>query len=92
MEHGRARFRGRVASSTEHTGNGDRGLFGVIDDHTEVDVQYSLSFGSEQQYAVSIGAINVFDEEPPDTFFRGYSEELHNPFMRQLYGRVSASF
>ena len=72
--------------------SGNKGLFGVIDSHTEVDVQFAYEFGPQRQYSLAVGAINVFDEEPPDTFFRGYSEELHNPFMRQVYLRVGASF
>lgn len=71
---------------------GSKGLFGQIDSHTEVDVQYAYEFGASRQYSITLGAINVFDEEPPDTFFRGYAEELHNPFMRQVYVRAGASF
>ncbi len=72
--------------------SGNKGLFGVIDSHTEVDVQFAYEFGPQRQYSLAVGAINVFDEEPPNTFFRGYSEELHNPFMRQVYLRAGASF
>jgi iron complex outermembrane receptor protein len=72
--------------------DGNKGLFGQIEDHTEVDVQYSIEFGPQNRYDIALGAINVFDNAPPDTFFRGYSEELHNPFMRQLYIRAGASF
>lgn len=72
--------------------SGNKGLFGVIDSHTEVDVQFAYEFGPQREYSLAVGAINVFDKEPPDTFFRGYSEELHNPFMRQLYVRAGASF
>ena len=68
-----------------------KGQFGVIDSHNEVDIQYGYSFGDNQQYDFKVGAINVGDKEPPATFFRGYSEELHNPYMRQLYVRFSAS-
>ncbi|MDG2278431.1 MAG: TonB-dependent receptor, partial [Pseudomonadales bacterium] len=62
-----------------------------VDAHIEVDLQYNYRFGVEQQYTVTIGAINLFDEEPPDLYFNSYIPEVHNPFLRQIYGRVSAS-
>ena len=60
--------------------------------HTEVDVQYRYTFGRDSNYDITVGAVNVFDEEPPTAFFTGYEEALHNPLMRQLYIRRGASF
>ena len=62
-----------------------------VSDHIEVDVQYNYRFGAEQQYTVTVGAINIFDEEPPDLYFNSYVPEVHNPYLRQIYGRISAS-
>ncbi|MEM7080327.1 MAG: TonB-dependent receptor [Pseudomonadota bacterium] len=59
--------------------------------HVEVDVQYNYRFGSEQQYTFTVGAINLLDEEPPDLYFNSYIPEIHNPYLRQLYARMSAS-
>lgn len=69
-----------------------RGAFGTIDSHTEVDVQYRYTFGRDSNYDITVGAVNVFDEEPPTAFFTGYEEALLNPLMRQLYVRMGASF
>ncbi len=68
--------------------SGNGGLFGAVDDHTEVDLQYSYRYGENQNYSVTIGAINILDEEPPDAFFTGYVEAVHNPYMRQVYLRA----
>ena len=66
-------------------------FFGVVDSHTEVDLQYQYMFGRSQQYNITVGAINLFDEEPPFTIFEGYTPRVHNPFMRQVYMRFGAS-
>jgi iron complex outermembrane receptor protein len=71
---------------------GGRGAFGMVDSHTEVDVQYRYTFGKESNYDITVGAVNAFDEEPPSAFFTGYEESLHNPLMRQLYVRMGAAF
>ena len=59
--------------------------------HVEVDLQFALNFGDEEQYNVAVGVINAFDEEPPFSRFEGYVTRVHNPFMRQLYARFSMS-
>ncbi len=59
--------------------------------HTEVDVQYSYTFGRDDRYTASIGAINVFDEETPFGRFDGWEPTVHNPYMRQLYARINVS-
>ncbi len=90
----------------QHTGNmtvryiselkddifGDRSpTASTVDSHVEVDLQYALNFGNEEQYNVAVGVINAFDEEPPFSRFEGYVTRVHNPFMRQLYARFSMS-
>ena len=62
-----------------------------IDSHLEIDVQYTYTFGENQQYNFSVGAINVMDEEPPFAIFEGYVTRVHNPFMRQIYARIGAT-
>ena len=69
-----------------------RGQFGTIDSQTEVDVQYRYRFGEDSNYDITVGAVNLFDSEPPPAFFTGYEDALHNPFMRQVYVRVGGSF
>ena len=72
-------------------------IFGIrppvaeIDASTEVDVQYQVLFGEDRQYSATIGAINLFDREPPFHAFEGYVTRVHNPYMRQIYGRLSFS-
>ncbi len=63
----------------------------VVDSHLEVDVQYAYSFGDQQQYSVTVGAINVFDEEPPFYTRDGSLQRVHNPYMRQIYARFGLS-
>ncbi len=63
----------------------------TVDAHTEVDLQYQYTFGDAQQYNIALGAINIFDEEPPFHRFEGYVTRVHNPFMRQLYARLKVS-
>ncbi|MDE0053732.1 MAG: TonB-dependent receptor [Gammaproteobacteria bacterium] len=63
----------------------------VVDAHTEVDLQYQYTFGDAQQYNIALGAINIFDKEPPFHRFEGYVLRVHNPFMRQLYARLTIS-
>ena len=63
----------------------------VVDAHTEVDLQYQYTFGDAEQYNIALGAINLFDKEPPFHGYEGYVLRVHNPFMRQLYARVKIS-
>ena len=63
----------------------------VVDAHTEVDLQYQYTFGDMRQYNLTLGAVNLFDEEPPFHGYEGYVLRVHNPYMRQLYARFSLS-
>ena len=56
-----------------------------------MDLQYQYTFGDAEQYNIALGAINLFDKEPPFHGFEGYVLRVHNPFMRQLYARVKIS-
>ena len=57
-----------------------------IESHTEIDVQYSDSFGENDAYSIHVGAQNLMDEMPPDAPF-AYLARVHNPYGRQLYAR-----
>ena len=57
--------------------------------HTEIDVQYSYTFGEGDRYTASVGAINLFDKETPFARFDGWEPTVHNPYMRQLYARLN---
>jgi iron complex outermembrane receptor protein len=69
-----------------------RGQFGTVDSHTEVDAQYRYTFGEDANLDITVGAVNLLDEEPPAAFFTGYEDQLHNPYMRQVYVRMGVSF
>lgn len=63
-----------------------------IDDHVTVDLQYSYTFpelfGSGET-TLTIGAINLFDEDPPTLDDGpGYDSKIHDPRGQILYGRV----
>lgn len=56
------------------------------------DVQYARRFGSSNQFEVSLGMINAFDKKPPTAKYTGYLSSLHDPYGRQAYVRIGASF
>lgn len=67
----------------------------AIDDHVTVDVQYSYQFqgmfGTDGPI-VTIGAINLFDEDPPTLDDGpGYDTKIHDPRGQVLYGRVKVT-
>lgn len=66
-----------------------------IDDQTTVDLQYSYQmqelFGNRGPI-LSIGAINVFDDNPPSVDDGpGYDSKIHDPRGRVVYGRINVS-
>jgi iron complex outermembrane receptor protein len=58
-----------------------------IDAWTVFDVQYSLDLGD--RYSIAVGALNVFDEEPPTAAFTGYLPSLADALGRQAYVRFT---
>lgn len=65
---------------------------GTIDSWTVFDAQYAYSFGPRDNYQVAIGAINLFNVEPPSAAFTGYLPSLHDVLGRQAYVRLTADF
>ena len=70
--------------------------FAQIDSHTTVDLQYSYRFGGigpVQDAAITLGVINLFDEEPPfvDTD-GGFETRTHDPRGRLVYARLKVGF
>ncbi len=64
-----------------------------IDSQMTVDVQYNFRFRYGTSPTFSVGAINLFDEDPPRvTTNGGYDSKVHNPLGRVLYARVSFPF
>lgn len=56
------------------------------------DAQYSLNFGKDDRYDLTLGMINIFDKAPGAALYNGYLPSIADPFGRQLYARVSAKF
>jgi iron complex outermembrane receptor protein len=65
---------------------------GEVDSWTVVDVQYSYRFGATGGYEVTVGALNLLDEEPPTAAFTGYLPSLADALGRQAYLRLTAWF
>lgn len=59
---------------------------------TVFDGQYTLAFGEDKTTRISIGAINLFDREPPAATFTGFVSALSDPLGRQAYLRFDSSF
>lgn len=61
-----------------------------IDAFTTLDARYSYLMGSEQKTELTIGAINLTDEEPPKvTTFIGFDVQTHDPRGRLIYLKLS---
>jgi iron complex outermembrane recepter protein len=51
--------------------------------------QYSILLGKNERTRLSVGAINILDEEPPPPQFTGYLPTIHDALGRQIYLRLS---
>ncbi|MXO66331.1 TonB-dependent receptor plug domain-containing protein [Altericroceibacterium endophyticum] len=65
---------------------------GRIDAWTVFDAQYALKLGDNGQYKIAIGALNLFDQKPPQAGFTGYLPSLHDVLGRQAYARLTVDF
>lgn len=69
------------------------GSFTNIDSHVSVDAQYRFRFSRDFGPTVAIGAINLFDEDPPHVATNGgYDSKVHDPRGRLFYARASFDF
>ena len=71
--------------------------FYEIDSHVTVDAQYNIDLGAlfetSQSYVLSLGGINLFDEDPPQLFTNsGFDSKVHDPRGRQIYARLAIEF
>ena len=67
--------------------------FRRIGSHTTTDLRYGYRFGGETGPIVSVGAINLFDRDPPHVHTNGgYDSKVHDPRGRVLYARAAFSF
>lgn len=68
-----------------------------VDSHVTVDAQYNLDLGemfdTDMSYVLSLGGINLTDEEPPQLFTNsGFDSKVHDPRGRQIYARLAIEF
>ncbi|MDT0594084.1 TonB-dependent receptor plug domain-containing protein [Glaciecola petra] len=68
-----------------------------IDSHTTIDAQYNMDVGAmfdtENAYVLTVGGINLTDENPPQVFTNGgFDSKVHDPRGRQLYVRLAVGF
>lgn len=65
----------------------------AIDSHLTVDAQYTIGFRGESGPRISLGAINLLDEDPPHVSTNGgYDSKVHDPRGRLLYAKASFRF
>ncbi|MBX3705602.1 MAG: TonB-dependent receptor [Pseudomonadales bacterium] len=63
-----------------------------VSSHTTVDASYTYMF-TERNASVTLGAVNLFDREPPKaTGFNSFSSTLHDPRGRLWYVRARYGF
>ena len=56
------------------------------------DVQYSMAFGSDDRFDLTLGMINAFNTAPGFARSNGYLPSIADPFGRQIYARIGAKF
>ena len=84
------------ADGTTNLGACTNGLY-EVDSHVTVDAQYNIDLGSlfetEQSYVVTVGGLNLFNEDPPQLFTNsGFDSKVHDPRGRQIYARLAVEF
>jgi iron complex outermembrane recepter protein len=60
----------------------------TIESWTTVDAQYALTFGKDDSYSLSVGAVNLFNEAPPSAKLTAYEPRLHDVLGRRVYIRL----
>lgn len=65
-----------------------------IDSHSTVDASYTYTFeGDSGETQITLGAINLFDEEPPEVVtYLGFDVQTHDPRGRLLYLNLKHNF
>src|SRR5690606_4974167 len=67
--------------------------FRRIGSHTTTDSRYGYRLVGETGQMVSVGAINLFDRDPPHVHTNGgYDSKVHHPRGRLMYARAAFSF
>jgi outer membrane receptor protein involved in Fe transport len=71
--------------------------FREVDAHTTFDAQFNVDLGrlmdTEANYVLTIGGINITDQDPPQVFTNaGFDSKVHDPRGRQIYARLAMQF
>jgi outer membrane receptor protein involved in Fe transport len=71
--------------------------FKDVDSHLTWDAQVNIDLGglfeTDGAYILTVGGINLTDEEPPQLFTNaGFDSKVHDPRGRQIYARVAIEF
>jgi len=71
--------------------------FKEVDSHLTWDAQVNIDLGrmfeTEGAYVLSLGGVNLTDEEPPQVFTNaGFDSKVHDPRGRQIYARLAVEF
>jgi iron complex outermembrane recepter protein len=67
--------------------------FEKIGSQVTTDLRYAYAFRGETAPTLSVGVINLFDEDPPHVATNGgYDSKVHDPRGRVVYARVSFTF
>ena len=77
--------------------DGTTGNFLEIDSHTTFDAQFNVDLGNifetKSDYVLTVGGINLTDENPPQVFTNaGFDSKVHDPRGRQIYARLAIQF
>lgn len=68
-----------------------------IESHVTIDMQYNVNLGNifetDRSYVLTLGGINITDENPPQVFTNsGFDSKVHDPRGRQIYARLAVEF
>ncbi len=65
----------------------------TIASHNTVDAQYNVALESVAGLTVSLGAFNLFNEDPPKVDTNGgFDSKVHDPRGRLIYAKLAVSF
>jgi outer membrane receptor protein involved in Fe transport len=90
-------FARHISGYDDDQNTDDNGNFLDIDSHTTIDAQFNVDLGrileTDADYVLTIGGINLTDENPPQVFTNsGFDSKVHDPRGRQIYARLAMQF
>jgi outer membrane receptor protein involved in Fe transport len=97
MEAYSANLFARYVSSYDDDQNCTDGVCLEVDSHITYDAQFNVNlsalFDMETDYVLTVGGVNITDEDPPQVITNsGFDSKVHDPRGRQLYARIAIEF